>query len=240
MTEYSIELVKRETVAEATMAFRFARPSGFQFTAGQCADLTLVHPAETDAEGDTRTFSIASPPFEDELLFATRMRNTAFKRTLGTAAVGTRLRIGEPMGSFVLHRNTAKPGVFLAGGIGITPFLSIIRQAVRDKSGHRLYLFHANRRPEDAAYLDILQAAAASDPNFRFIPTMTGMAKSHMAWTGETGRITREMLARYLPTLRGPIYYVAGPPAMAAATRQMLAQAGVDEDDIRSEEFGGY
>jgi ferredoxin-NADP reductase len=69
---------------------------------------------------------------------------------------------------------------------------------------------------------------------------MTGMAKSHVAWTGETGRITREMLARYLPALQGPIYYVAGPPAMVAATRQMLAQAGVDEDDIRSEEFGGY
>jgi len=240
MTEYSIELVKRETVAEATMAFHFAKPSGFQFRAGQCADLTLIHPPETDAEGDTRTFSIASPPFENELVFVTRMRNTAFKRTLGTAAAGTRLRIGEPMGSFALHRNAAKPGVFLAGGIGITPFLSIVRQAVRDKSGHRLYLFHANRRPEDAAYLDILQAVAARDPHLRFIPTMTGMAKSHVTWTGETGRITREMLARHMSALSGPIYYVAGPPAMAAATRQMLVQAGVDEDDIRSEEFGGY
>lgn len=240
MADYSIELIERETVAEATMAFHFTRPSGFQFRAGQCADLTLVHPSETDAEGNTRTFSIASPPFEDELLFVTRMRNTAFKRTLGVAPLRTVLRIGDALGSFVLHRNVAKPGVLLAGGIGITPFLSIVRQVVRDKSAQQLYLFYANRRPEDAAYLDTLQTAAAADPNCRFIPTMTGMAKSHAAWTGETGRITREMLVRHLPALQGPIYYVAGPPAMAAATRQMLAQAGVDEDDIRSEEFGGY
>lgn len=240
MAEYSIELIKRETVAEATMAFHFAKPSGYQFRAGQSVDLTLVDPSETDAEGNTRTFSIASPPFEDELLFITRLRNTAFKRTLATAAFGTSLRIGDAMGSFALHKNAAKPGVFLAGGIGITPFLSIVRQAARDKDGHQLYLFYANRRPEDAAYLDTLQTAAANHPSCAFIPTMTGMAKSHVAWMGETGRITREMLARYLPALQGPIYYVAGPPGMVSATRQMLVQAGVDEDDIRSEEFGGY
>ena len=67
MADYSIELIERETAAEATMAFLFARPSGFEFRAGQCADLTLIHPTETDAEGDARTFSIASPPFEDGL-----------------------------------------------------------------------------------------------------------------------------------------------------------------------------
>lgn len=240
MADYSIRLVKRQTVADATMAFHFARPAGFQFRAGQCADLTLLDPSETDAEGNARTFSIASPPFENELLFVTRMRNTAFKRTLGTTALGTVLQIGDAMGSFTLHKNAAKPAVFLAGGIGITPFLSIVRQAARDKSGHELYLFYANRRPEDAAYLDTLQTAAASEPTCRFIPTMTGMARSHVAWTGETGRITREMLARHLPALQGPIYYAAGPPGMVAATRQMLVEAGVDEDDIRSEEFGGY
>jgi ferredoxin-NADP reductase len=240
MAEYGTRLIKRETVAEVTMAFHFTRPSGLQFRAGQSADLTLVHPPETDAEGDTRTFSIASPPFEDELLFVTRMRNTAFKRTLGSTALGTVVQIGDAMGSFALHKNAAKPGVLLAGGIGITPFLSIVRQAARDKSGHQLYLFYANRRPEDAAYLDSLQEVAAGHPGFRCIPTMTAVAKSHASWTGETGRITREMLARYLSTLQGPIYYLAGPPGMVAATRAMLVQAGVDDDDIRSEEFGGY
>jgi ferredoxin-NADP reductase len=240
MADYGSRLIEREIVADGTMAFHFTRPKEFQFRPGQCADVTLMHPAETDAEGDTRTFSIASPPFEARLLFVTRMRNTAFKRTLGAAPVGTEVRIGEPMGSFTLHRSVEKPAVFLAGGIGITPFLSIVRQAAQDKSGHRLFLFYSNRRPEEACYLDVLQKVAAEYPSFRCIPTVTGMSKLPPSWTGETGRIDGEMLVKHLSVLQGPIYYVARPPGMVSAMREVLAQAGVDEDDIRSEEFGGY
>ena len=72
------------------------------------------------------------------------------------------------------------------------------------------------------------------------VATMTGMAHSGREWTGETGFIDGEMLARHLGPLQGPIYYIAGPPPMVAAMRQMLVGAGVDEDDIRSEEFAGY
>jgi ferredoxin-NADP reductase len=133
-----------------------------------------------------------------------------------------------------------KPAVFLAGGIGITPFLSIIRQAGHDKSPHHIYLFYSNRCPEDAAFLDLLSEAAKQNPNFRLIATMTAMDKSHCEWKGETGFINKDMLTTHLPSLRAPIYYVAGPTAMVAAMRRMLIEAGVDKDDIRTEEFSGY
>ena len=153
---------------------------------------------------------------------------------------GTELKLDGPMGSFTLHRNTAKAAVFLAGGIGITPFLCIVRQAAKEKLPHQLYLFYSNRRPEDAPFLAELQDLSQSNPHFIFIPSMTEMEKSKRNWLGERGFIDREMLVKHFCDLNGPIYYVAGPPAMVAAMQQMLAKAGVSEDDIRTEEFGGY
>ena len=237
---YEAKLLSRVEVAEGTMAFHFEKPSQFDFKPGQSADVTLSNPPETDSEGNTRTFSIASSPFENQLMFATRMRDTAFKRSLKKVPLGTDVKIDSPMGSFTLHKNSAKPAVFLAGGIGITPFLSIVRQADHDRLPHKLYFFYSNRRPEDAPFLETLQALEKSNPNFQLICTMTEMMKSQKAWNGETGLIDREMLSRHLTDLQGPIYYVAGPPAMVAGIRKMLAGAGVDEDDIRTEDFAGY
>lgn len=237
---YKTKLLSRVEVAEGTMAFHFERPSGFNFKAGQFADVTLIDPPETDAEGNTRTFSIASPPFENELVFTTRMRDTAFKRSLKQVPLGTELTISSAAGSFTLHKNRAKPAVFLAGGIGITPFLSIARQAHHDRLPHKLYLFYSNRRPEDAPFLDTLQNLEKTNPRFHLICTMTEMSRSKKEWKGEVVPIDREMLSRNVTTLQGPIYYSAGPPAMVAGMKEMLVSAGVDEDDIRTEDFAGY
>lgn len=240
IADYGPKLLSRVEVAEGTMAFHFEKPPQFDFKPGQAADVTLPNPPETDSEGNTRTFSIASSPFENQLIFATRMRDTAFKRSLKRVPLGTPVKIDSAMGSFTLHKNSAKPAVFLAGGIGITPFLSILRQADHDRLSHKLYLFYSNRRPEDAPFLEALQMLEKSNPNFQLISTMTGMAQSQREWKGETGLINKEMLSKHLTNLQGPIYYLAGPPAMVTGMRKMLVGAGVDEDDIRSEEFAGY
>ncbi len=237
---FRTKLLTRAEVAEGTMAFHFAKPLGFEFRPGQAADLTLVNPPETDSEGNTRTFSIVSPPFEDRLTFATRMRDTAFKRSLRTIPLGTEINISQPGGSFNLHKNSSKAAVFLAGGIGVTPFMSILGHADHEHLPHKLYLFYSNRRPEDAAFLGTLQDLSNHNPNFRLIPTMTKMARSKREWDGETGFIDGQMLSRHLNTLQSPIYYIAGPPAMVASMREMLVSAGADEDDIRTEEFPGY
>jgi ferredoxin-NADP reductase len=237
---YQPKLLNRVEVAEGTMAFQFEKPPGFDFIPGQSADLTLLNPPETDSEGNVRTFSIASAPFEDQLRFATRMRDTAFKRSLKKVPLGTVVKMDSVTGDFTLHKNPAKPAVFLAGGIGITPFSSIVRQADHDRAPHKLYLFYSNRRPEDAPFMEVLQNLEKTNPNFRFIPTMTDIPHSKKTWNGETGRIKQDMLSKYLNDLRGPIYYVAGPPAMVSGMRKMLVASDVDEDDIRTDEFAGY
>ena len=237
---YQSKLLNRVEVAESTISFYFEKPSQFDFKSGQAADLTLSNPPETDPEGNARTFSIASSPFENQLMFATRMRDTAFKRSLKRVPLGTEVKIDPPMGSFTLHKNSARPAVFLAGGIGITPFLSIVRQADHDRLPHKLHLFYSNRRPEDAPFLEILQTLEKSNPNFQLVCTMTAMPQSQKQWQGEMGVINKEMLSRHLANLQGPIYCVAGPPAMVAGLRKMLVDANVDEDDIRTEDFAGY
>jgi ferredoxin-NADP reductase len=231
-------LLGAEEVAAGTMAFRFERPPGFAFQAGQNMLVTLVDPPELDAQGPSRTFTLASAPHEPELLIATRMRDTAFKRVLKRAAPGTPVELDGPAGAMILHEDAARPAVFLAGGIGITPFLAMVRDAVHRRLPHRIFLFYGNRRPEDGAFLDELSHLAS--PNYRLIAAMSEPEKSARPWHGERGFVDRAMLQRHLPDLKGPVYYFAGPPAMAMAMQQMLSGAGIADDDMRSEEFYGY
>ena len=240
MPEHQTQLLGSETVAEGTMAFRFSKPAGFEFRAGQAIDLTLIDAPETDAEGNTRAFSLASCPSDSELLIATRMRDSAFKRVLKAAKPGLALKFDGPSGSLILHKNATKPAVLVAGGIGITPFRSMARDAAAQKLPHEMSLFYSNRRPEDAAFLQELQSLQKQNPHFHLIGTMTEMEKSRAKWEGETGFLNAGTLRKHLPTLQGPIYYIAGPPAMVAAMRKMLVEASVDEDDIRTEDFAGY
>ena len=240
MAIHEARLVRREAVAEGTMAFHFSKPSGFSHQAGQSLLMTLINPPETDSEGDSRTFTVASAPHEAELMIATRMRDTAFKRVLKTAPVGTTVRVDGPSGEMVLHEDAARPAVFLAGGIGITPFVAMARYAAKERLPHRLYLFYSNRRPKDAAFLSELQGMEQLNPKYRLIATMTEPGNSAHPWSGEKGFIRRELLERHLPDLTSPIYYFAGPPSMTMAMQQMLADIGIGEQNMRYEEFYGY
>ncbi len=240
MTIHEARLVRRETVAEGTVAFYFSKPLGFRHQAGQSLLMTLINPPETDSEGDSRTFTIASAPHETELMIATRMRDTAFKRVLNAAPTGTTVRIDGPNGEMVLHDDAARPAVFLAGGIGITPFLAMARHAAKERLPHRLYLFYSNRRPEDAAFLPELQKMEQLNPNYHLIAIMAEPEKSAQRWPGETGFIRREMLERHLTGIASPMYYFAGPPPMTMAMRKMLEEIGIGEQAVRYEEFYGY
>lgn len=241
MSTYPVRLLSRQPVAEGTMAFHFEKPSGFAFKPGQAIDLVL-HGDGLPADGpDTRhAFSIVSAPYQNELIVATRMRDSAFKRALGTLQVGDEANVEGPFGSLTLHKRQARAAVLIAGGIGVTPFMSMSRQATRDNLPQDLRLIYANHRPEDAAFLDELLAMESQNPRFRLLATMTSMVRSQQAWTGHQGVVDSQLLRQTADSLAEPIYYLAGPPAMVEATRHALTGAGVEDDDVRSEEFYGY
>jgi ferredoxin-NADP reductase len=233
-------LKARHQVAEGTMAFEFQKPPDWTFTAGQFVDITLLNPSETDSEGNKRGFSIASAPYEETIMIATRMRDSAFKRDLKSEALESGAKIEGPFGDLTLHENTARPAVLLTGGIGVTTFRSIVLQAAHLKLAHRIVLFYSNHRPEDAAFLTELQALQQTNPNYTLVATMTDMKDSKLPWTGETGQINAELLAKYADATKNAIYYITGPPGMVKGLQSVLAGTGVSRDDVRVEEYTGY
>ncbi|MHB8756373.1 MAG: FAD-dependent oxidoreductase [Candidatus Acidiferrales bacterium] len=240
MATIPMKLKERKEIANGTMAFFLEKPAGFEFKPGQAMEVKLENPPETDAEGNSRAFSIASAPHEKDVMFATRMRDTAMKNSLKKIPLGTEIEVDGPWGDLKLHTRATRPGAFLAGGIGITPFRSIVLDAAKNKLPHKLWLFYSNHRPEDAPFLEELERAEQMNPNFTMIATMTEMAKSSRPWRGKTGLVDKAMLSETIGDLSAPIYYIAGPGGMLNAMRKMLLDAGVNEDDIRAEEFAGY
>lgn len=238
MPKYNVKLIKKEDIANGTMAFHFNKPEGFEFRAGQFCDIRIFNPPETDAEGDIRGFSLAHSPYEADVMVATRMRDTAFKRVLKDLPLGTEVEFDAPYGDFTLHKTETTPAVFLIGGIGVTPVRSMIAQATHDKTGHSITLLYANKTPDDAAFTSTFTTLAADNSNFTFVPVMSSPADGQ--WSGESGYITEDILKKYVPDLAAPIYYLSGPAAMVGAMRKLLVDAGVNEDNIRAEEFSGY
>jgi ferredoxin-NADP reductase len=240
MTTHATVLRARTAVAQGTAAFHFDKPAGFAFEPGQAIDVVLSEPPGDDAQSARHTFSLVSAPFEGELVVATRMRDSAFKRALGALPAGAGVAIEGPFGTLMQRADRQRPAVFIAGGIGITPFMSLLRQAAHDGMPQRRVLLYSNRRPEDAAFLAELTTLAQQCGNFRLLATMTAMSQSSLAWDGSTGPIDEALLARAAEGLAQPVYVIAGPPAMAEAMHLTLAEAGVSDPDIRSESFYGY
>jgi ferredoxin-NADP reductase len=230
LTIYEVVVKGRDHVAEGTMAFRLSKPADFRFKPGQAVDLALIDPP-AEANSTHRLFSLVSAPFEEELAIATRMRaGSAFKRALKALPLNAKIRLKGPLGTMTLHQDCARAAVFIAGGIGITPFMSMLRQAAHDRLDQRLLLLYSNRRPEDAAFLAELQGLARRNDNFRLLATMTDID----GWTNEG------TVKRFVGDAPAPVYYLAGPPAMVAALTGVLSRVSVRDEDVRSEEFYGY
>lgn len=240
MADYFLALKERAEIADGTMAFWFdTSGTDYTFRAGQNADFTLIDPPQTDAEGNTRTFSFASSPSHSgSFMIATRMRRTAFKSSLKELPLGAKLKVSPALGSFTLHKDISRPAVFLTGGIGITPMRSIIEWATLAKLPHKLLLLYSNRTPQTTAFLSDLETWTKQNPNFKLVATVTDMQDPK--WRNEHGRIDGTMLRKHVTDLMKPIYYLAGPPEMVSAMRRLLEAAEVSEDYIKTEEFAGY
>ncbi len=239
MPSYTSSLLARESVADNTLAVHFAKPRGFTFRAGQYADVALASSPFRDLWGNLRTFSMASAPFEDHLEFLMRVSNTAFKQALTVVPTGTTVALKGPAGGFHLDSDDTRPAVFLAGGVGIAPFLSMLRQAEHDCSPRPFYLFYSNHKASDSAYLSELRKHAADSVlRLKLIPTVTGTAES--GWVGEKGQIDSAMLLRHIAAGTQPVYYVAGPSQFVSGMISVLTALDVSEADMQIEDFGEF
>jgi ferredoxin-NADP reductase len=229
-TSYDVRLLRRKEIAAGTVEFTLEKPEGFAYRAGQFGDLVLPPSTGLDKGNNKHGFSFVSAPFEETLRMATRVRNSPFKNAAVKIPEGTLVQLLAVWGDFTLQKNTAIPAVFVIGGIGITPVRSIIAQATHEHTGHHLTLLYANRTPAQAAYHTDLTQLAATNPNFTYVPVST-----------ETqGRIDGDRIKRHVSDIPGSRFYLAGPEGMVKAMRSLLIGIGADEDNIKTEEFGGY
>jgi ferredoxin-NADP reductase len=223
-------LVGKKEIADGTLAFYFSKPADFSYKAGQSVDLTLIGEPVVDSTGNSRSFSLASAPHEKDLMIACRMRDTAFKKRLGELPIGSEVVLDGPFGSFYLHERAGRPAVCIAGGIGITPFRSMVAEFAGRTLPYSLTLLYSNRTERDAAFLDELMLLSEGNRRFRVIPIFSRVE----------GRITETLFKQHIAFAENPIFYIAGPTGMVFAMRDLLGVLGVSPDDIRFEEFAGY
>jgi ferredoxin-NADP reductase len=208
------------------------------FEPGQYFWITLLDPPYEDEKGPRRHISVVTSPNERGVLgLCTRLRDSAFKRSLAELPVGAEVDVEEPKGSFLLPEETDQPYVFIAGGIGITVFRCMLRYIVEEQLPYRVTLVYSNRDRESAAFLDELLELEQANPNLRIVLTMT----NDQAWDGETRRIDAEFLHDYFgDELQSLTYLIAGPPAMVEGVVGTLGAEGVREEHIRPARFSGY
>jgi ferredoxin-NADP reductase len=229
---------KRE-VAKGTLLVTFdLLGEEVDFTPGQYFFVTLPDVGHQDEKGLRRHITVVTSPNEKGVLgFATRMRDSAFKRSLGELPVGTEVEVEPPKGDFALPADDSRPLVFVAGGIGITVFRSMLRYIREERLPHRVALIYSNRDRESTAFLDELRELEKEIPNFRLILTMT----QDSSWEGEARKIDAQFFKDYLEEdLNQYTFLVAGPPGMVEGMQEALADAGVEEQNIVAERYSGY
>lgn len=237
MPIYQLKLLERLERSPGLMEFRFEKPPTFTFIPGQYGGFTLIDPDETDAGGITRRFTLLSTPQDPYLAIATRIQASAYKRVLNTLDIGQSIKFAGPTGNFILHEDVNTPAVFLAGGIGITPFHSMICDLHQRNQSRPITLFYGMRSIEDVAYLDELQQWLTHMSQGKLIATI---ATPNAAWKSETGFITDDMIHRHVKDLDTSVYYACGSPAMVNAMRNALSDLNIPIDRIKVEDFPGY
>ena len=209
-----------------------AEKQNFDYKPGQYVMIEL----ETGDEENIHPLSIASSPTEDFLLFSTKISESPFKKIFCSLKVGDKIKIKGPFGAFVLKED-AKEIVFLGGGIGITPFRSMIQYATDKKLPIKLILLYSNRTPDEICYKDEWPLMEKQNPNLNVINTITDDAVN---WSGRKGRIDEKMIKEFVNDFNNAIFYTCGPPAMVDGLSQLLKSMNVPQANTKIEKFTGY
>ena len=248
--EYQLVLKERqELVGTDMLTLKFNKQEvvenkrTLEYIAGQFAffDIGNVY---NDPKGPIRHFTIASSPTENFILISTRIRDSPYKKRLNSLQNGTSVKVRGPEGKFILHEDYSKPAVFLSGGIGVTPFRSMIKYATDKNLPVRIIMFDSNKNQENILFKMEFDNCVNVNKNLRVIYTITEEGQiDGKEWNGEKGRIDMKMIKKHLDSteLEKSIFYICGPPAMLKAMQEILGEnLQIPPDRIKVEEFTGY
>lgn len=230
--EITLDQVVQNAKNIATFYFKPEKP--VIYTAGQFVELTLPH-KNPDNRGIKRWFTLSSSPTSEKISITTKFSehsSSTFKLALSKLAVGDKLSLSEPMGDFVLPKLIQTPLIFVAGGIGITPFLSMLQWLTQTHEARPIKLLQAVATEDEIAFQDILDAAGqhativVSDPS--------------PAWGGEHGHLSAEMIIGLKQPSDDTLIYVAGPEPLVETLTKDLIKTGVKKNQIVADYFPGY
>lgn len=231
------KIIDKKEIAIGTLQVTFQISEQFTFKPGQYVFVTLTDPPYPDERGNKRHFSIVNSPSEKGIItIATRLRDSGFKKSLQQLPIGTEVELGPIAGVFTLPEDTKKSLVFIAGGIGITPFMSMLRYIKEGGLPYQITLVYSNRDRGSTPFLEELQNLAQVLPNLKLILTMTDDA----SWDGEKRKVDSQFIKDYFPNLNENFYMVVGPPPMVEAVEKALKEAGVLSENLKIENFTGY
>ena len=235
---YQFEYIDSKRETPTTASYRFStRGSGFRYLSNQA--IRLILPRVEDPWGPARTFSLSSSPTEPDLAQVTvKLTNSPYKTALAALEPGERVIALGPLGDLLY--DPSRESLFIAGGIGVSPFRGMIRFAADRGSHSKIRLLYSARSPDELAFKPELDEIAATDPAIAVEYTVT-RPEAKAAWLGRTGRIDEPLARSSLRALDHPKVFVVGTPQMAIETLDLLrTRLGVQEDDLEYEFFRGY
>ena len=240
--EYYLSFIKKERKSKDAYSFSFDRKGiDLSFLPGQYIRMSLPH-ENPDDRGTGRFFTVSSSPtIGDTITVTTRILESSFKKTLGNLEVGTKVRIFSPLGNFYLDEADETPKIFLTGGIGITPYHSMLQYAADKGLKTPMTLFVSFSTTQEMLFYQELTKIAKDHSHIKIVYTVTKPELSEGKWEGETGRISAELIKKNVVTLSKQKYFVVGPTALVRAIHRLLQEElKVPEEKIISENFPGY
>jgi ferredoxin-NADP reductase len=230
-----VTFVRSEPEADNIRTFHFQPEQPLRYTAGQYTELHIPH-KNPDKRGTKRWFTLSSSPTDELLTITTKYagdnKSSSFKKALFKLKPGTELHMADPMGDFVLPKLVQTPLVFVAGGIGITPFHSMLRWLSDTLEERPIKLLYGVRTEAEIVFEETFDTAGIK-------PTIVVRQPSD-AWGGERGQLSAELILGLEKPSEDTLVYVSGPELMVQALSRDLHKAGLRKDQIVTDEFPNY
>ncbi|MGZ3675573.1 MAG: FAD-dependent oxidoreductase, partial [Ktedonobacterales bacterium] len=235
----ALTLKRRQKLSADVINFVFAPSRPLAFAPGQYIECTLGH-AHPDSRGNRRYFTLASSPTEPNIQLGVRFypRGSSFKRTLRALSPQEPLVAGQVAGDFTLPRDPKQKLVLIAGGIGITPYRSMLKYLLDTGQQRDIALLYSAKTLSELVYTDVLNEAQ-KQLGTKTVCTLTDLQSIPQTWNGWRGRIDARMIQEAVPDYRTRLFYLSGPPEMVSACERVLQQIGVKSNQIKRDFFPG-
>ncbi len=236
---YSLPLKWKKQISRDTYVFAFEQPKSIKYEPGQYMEWTLTH-KNTDSRGNRRYFSLSSSPTEGVLMTTVKFYDpsSSYKKELINLPEGRQVIAAQVAGDFVLPKNLKEPLVFIAGGVGIAPFRSMVQYIIDKNLQVNIILIYTNRTKEDILFANTFKEAEKN--GVKTIYNLTDIKSVPADWQGTTGYVTKELVEKEIPDYGTRKFYISGPQLMVQRFEQTLLDTGVSSKNIITDFFPGY